>query len=487
MKSIVKRILVASAPFALAIAVACTGPAEGSNPPTISPDVFAPIPTPRPFGQTPTPTATPFLLPVPTVGISETVAPTATPSATMGAPGPAPTTEATVTSVPLPTATPTSVPIVIPTATPTVQVTTTPEPTQQPTATPEPTASPTPTPNPAAPGGIVFSLEEGAISLDLDQWRPESVAAGVDVTNFSARAEFGNPVNATFRPYSYGIKFRETATEYYAVTINSAGEVSYIRGVPGADNETDFFNVLSAFEVEDLAEGGSESNTLELTVIDDLGWLYVNGQYVSQFNVAGVGVAADIEFIAELQNETNVSGAFTELLGAEVRESAVAKFVSQGSLLKETGEPARTEPTAPIRDSIVEAEFIAPYERVIGKWSVGFEYYDPISLTTNWLIVNNSQEWKHLRQVGVFGPIEEIVGGRFTGILRNRGDVNTIKMIGKNGNFQIFINGQLMSGTEFGQDALPAQISAIAGFNPDDKQTGVPTKFTNFVVWSFGI
>ena len=488
MKSIAKRIVVASAPLVLAATVACTGSASGGTPPTISPDVFAPIPTPRPFGQTPTPTATPFLLPVPTVAVTETEVPTATPSATIGAPGPEPTVEPSATPAPLPTATPTTVPTPLSTATP--GSTPTPVPTQAPTSTPEPTNTPTPTPVPVAPGGVVFYLAEGAITLNKDAVAPESVPAGVDVSNFAARADFGNPVNSTFQPFSYGIKFRETQGNYQVIAITSTvtggAEVRYLTGTAGGAGQVDIFTEVATFDVDDLAEGGSQSNIIELNVIDDIAWLYVNGEYVTEFTVTGIGVSADVEFIAELENETQIDGVFTELLNAEVRDAAVATFISEGSLTRETTEMARTEATAPILNSIVEAEFVSPYERVVGKWSVGFEYHDPVSGTTNWLIINNSQEWKHFRQVGAGGEIEEIAGDRFTGILQDRGDVNTIKMVGNNGTYQVFINSVLISAIDFGTDPAPAQISAVAGFNADDRQTGVPTVFSNYVVWSFG-
>lgn len=335
-------------------------------------------------------------------------------------------------------------------------------------------------------------MAEGAITLDKDFARPESVPAQVNVSNFAVKADFGNPVNSTFRPFSYGIKFRETGGSYQVIAITSTvtggAEVRYLNGTVGADGQPDSFTEIGAFDVDNLGEGGSQSNVLELTVIDDIAWLYVNGEYVTELTVAGIGVSADIEFIAELENETQIDGVFTELVNAEVRDAAVATFISEGSLTRETTEMARTEPTAPILNSIVEAEFNSPFERVVGKWSVGFEYHDPVSGTTNWLLINNSQEWKHLRQVGPSGPIEEVAGDRHTGILRDRDDVNTVKMVGNSGVYQLFINGVLISAINFGaEEATPARISAFAGFNSEDRQTGIPTRFNNYVVWSFGI
>lgn len=332
----------------------------------------------------------------------------------------------------------------------------------------------------------MFSLADGSINLDPDNVRPESVSAGVDLADFAVRAEFGNPVNANFRPYSYGVKFRETSEGYQAVIINSSGEVKYVTGVVGAEGELDSFTEVMTFDYDDIAEGGSESNSLDLFVIDDLAWLYINGEYITEFTVTGIGVSADVEFIAEIENETDIQGVFTELTNAEVRSGEVAAFISAGEIVKESGEIARTTATGPISDMVVEAEFISPYERVLDKWSVGFEYHDPVTGTTNWLIIDNSRQWRHIRQIGVDGELEELSSGIHNGILRDRGDLNTIKMIGNNGNFQVFINDVFIAEIDFGEGEIPAQVAAIAGFDPVDQNPGVPTRFNNYTVWSFG-
>ncbi len=485
MKSIVKRFVVASAPLVLMVVIACTGSAEGRTPPTISPDVFAPIPTPRPFGQTPTPTATPFILTVPTVAIATpivvaTAEPTATPSATVGAPGPEPTALPTVPPAPTATAAPTVVPTQIP------ESTATPVTTAEPTSTPEPTATPTVTPVPVAPGGVVLAFDQRSIVLDPALIPPQSIAAGVEAADFSVAATFGNPVSSTFRPYSHGVKFRESAGTYQAVTINSIGLVRYIVGTVGAEGEQDTFNEVIAFGITGLDTSVSGSNSLHLTVIDDRAWLFVNDVFVTQFTVSGAGIAADIELVAELENETQIGGAATELTNVEVRVGETAGFIVSGALTKELDEISRTQQTGPIRDSVVEAEFVSPFQRFLGKWSVGFEFVDPVTGSSNWILINNTQRWKHVRQTGTSGELVEIDTGTAPGILRGHLDVNRLMVLARNGVNELYINGIRTATINIDPGELPAQISAIAGFSPTDQKPGIPTQFTNYTVWSFG-
>jgi hypothetical protein len=244
--------------------------------------------------------------------------------------------------------------------------------------------------------------------------------------------------------------------------------------------------VLQEFAYNDIKVGGSDSNSLQITVIDDLAWLYVNGTYITEFVVDGIGVASDVEFLAELENETNISGAQTELPFAEVRSASVAAFSASELLVKEVGEISRTEPTGTLRDSFVTAEFVSPYEQILGRWSVGFEYVDPATGTSNWFIFNNRRQWKHVSRAGTDGELTEVVTGVSNLILRDRDDVNELKIFGTNGIYQVFINRVYLTELTFDPEFSPVQVSAIAGFEPTDQAPGIPTRVNNFTVWSMG-
>ncbi len=485
MKLFAKRIAVGAGTLVFATVIACTGNAEGSKPPTLSPDVFAPIPTPRPFGLTPTPTSTPFVVPIPTAAVFPTVAdptaqePTATPSATIGAPGPEPT--AVPTPVPAPTVQPTPVPV--PTATPPTGPTATPEP----TATPAPTATPTPAPIEVAPGNLIFLLEESTILLDPDNAAPEFVSTGANVANFSATALFDNPINGTFRDFSYGVKFRDSGDLYHVVSINSAGEVRYLEGIQGEDGQQDSFTLVQSFDYDDVATSGSGANSLHLTVIDEQAWLFVNDEYVAEFTVGGSEISSDVQFVAELENETQIDGVIIALTRPEVRAGEIAVSIPSEKMIKESGEITRTGSTGTTKDFMIEADFVSGYERILGKWSVGFEFVEPLSDTTHWVMINNSKSWQHFRRVGQNGPIEEVDSAIYSGILRERGDLNTMRMLSQNDTQQLFINGTFITSLNIQLEQIPVQMSAVSGFAADDQLPGFPTEIQNYTAWTFGI
>lgn len=332
----------------------------------------------------------------------------------------------------------------------------------------------------------MFSLEEGSIALDPNNASPEAISSGADVANFSVAATFDNPINGTFRDFSYGVKFREADGLYHAISINSDGDVRYLEGAVGEDESTDTFTVLQTFDYSNVGTTGADSNSIHLTVIEDQAWLFVNGDFFVQFTVEGVGVSSDVQLIAELENETQISGVNTQLTGVAVRSGEAAASVASTTMIKEQGEITRTEPTGTAGTFLVEAEFVSGYERILGKWTVGFEFTDPASETTNWILINNSKQWKQLRRVGPSGPIEEIAGGLYNGILRDRGDVNKVQVLSQNGIQQLFINGSLVANVDIQPELVPVQIAAFSGFAETDQQPGFPTEMRNYAAWTFG-
>jgi hypothetical protein len=330
----------------------------------------------------------------------------------------------------------------------------------------------------------VFSLEEGSIISDPERVAPEPLPAGVDVSNFSVAASFSNPVSFTFRHFSYGVKFRQTETEYQAIAINSAGQVRHVIGTPGIGAAVDTTEIL--FDYDDVAKTAGTGNSINLTVIEDRAWLYINDEYLGEFSIGGVGVSSDVELIAELENETNVIGATTRVAAVEVRDAQIESFIDSGTFVKEAGEITRTEPTGILRDSLVQADFVVPYELILGRWTVGFEYFEPVTETTNWLIVNNRRQWRHLRQVGSSGEIVELAIGTSTEILRDRGDVNNLSIFGQNGTYMVLINDVVVTELVFDPEDQPARVSWISGFEATDQQPTYPTQYSNYTVWSLG-
>ena len=308
MKVSLKRFALMGLPAVIAVTAVACGSAQGNAEPTIPPDLYAPIPTPRPFGRIPTPTSTPFVLPFPT---ATQPAPTATstnvPTATATA-EPSPTQPApTVTGAPgdppggeTATPSPTSVPQ--PTASPTPQMSPTPfVPTPTPFVPATFTPAPTSTPVPLAQGGLVYMSESGVVLHDPDHFPPDEFNPDVYETDFSVSVTFRNPFHSTFRPYSYGVKFRDDGTNYHMLAINSEGEILYYAGTP------DSLNVARSFPFAGVETASGAENSIQLTVVDNRAWLFVNGTFLAEFQVGGQNVYSDVALVAEVKNESLIS------------------------------------------------------------------------------------------------------------------------------------------------------------------------------------
>ena len=332
----------------------------------------------------------------------------------------------------------------------------------------------------------MFSAETVTISLDPDNASPEYFSTDTNVANFSVSVEFDNPVSATFRDYSYGVKFRESGGVYQAITINSAGQLRYLEGTAGAEGEQDSFTEVHVFDYPDIATAGADTNTVQLSVIGTRGWLTVNGDDLGEFTVRSAGVESDVQFIAELENETQIGGGMSEILNIEVRSAEIASEIESLTMIKKAGEITRVGETGLTRDFLMNADFTSPYERILGKWTIGYSFTDPETDTTNWIIVNNSKQWKHFRQVGQSGQITEIAGDSFSGLLVDRGDVNNLEVLSRTGQQRFYINGTFITSLDIQSASEAVQLAVVSGFAGTDQQEGYPTVLSNYVAWSFG-
>ena len=338
---------------------------------------------------------------------------------------------------------------------------------------------PSPTPLPTPPGGLVYQLEEGEIAHSDDN-SLASLDPGVDVSDFAARATFTNPFNATLKPFSYGFKFRDSGEFFQAIVITSEGKIRHVQGTPEG------LSVTRTIVDSSVKKEGGEQNSLSATVVGSRAWIFVNDEFLQEIPIGGAGTSSDMSLIVELFEESQVFNAKTGLTGVEIRRIAPVLQIASGQLVKSEGEIAATEASLPVRNAIISASFVAPYRAILGDWSVGFQFEEPLSGTTNWLIIRDSKSWKHYRRAGVGGAPVEVTGGTSNSILVEQGDLNEVLVIADSGSYRVFINGVFITGITFGQMDLPAQVSAIAGFAASDQPNGVQTNFEAFEVWSLG-
>ncbi len=142
-------------------------------------------------------------------------------------------------------------------------------------------------------------------SDDFFVWR----LAYVQLRNFIAESVFVNPYSADWNIWDFGFGFRfESWDLYYRLAITSDREWVVILG------EGDNITVLDSGMVPNLQTLEGESNKLQLMVVGNTGYFFLNERFIAEFNlqemisVGGGGVFVGTGF----QNGSEVGGYYTD-------------------------------------------------------------------------------------------------------------------------------------------------------------------------------
>jgi len=129
-------------------------------------------------------------------------------------------------------------------------------------------------------GGNLFHVIDGFIKSDY---------ADLDVRDFVADAVFYNPYAATTGGWDIGYLFRETeVNNQFRLTVESNGEWSLTA------QEGDAANVVNSGVVDNLNVGDGAANRLTLLANGEIGYLFVNGNYIAELDLSAWNVSGDV-------------------------------------------------------------------------------------------------------------------------------------------------------------------------------------------------
>jgi hypothetical protein len=127
--------------------------------------------------------------------------------------------------------------------------------------------------------------------------------AEVSLENFAAEATFINPYSATDHPWIMLLLFRN-GFRVWAKSDNEWGAGFMVNSIWTDSNSGQLQDNM-------LFKNNNESNQLKFIASGDLGCLYVNNNFVSQFNLSGLVQPGNIK-VGVGEQEYTMSGATTE-------------------------------------------------------------------------------------------------------------------------------------------------------------------------------
>ena len=213
-------------------------------------------------------------------------------------------------------------------------------------------------------GGTSFGPASGALPHEPDDGLIEGRWAGFNAADFVIEATFHNPFSAAAGDFDYGFKFRDAGGDAYFLAVASDGTWRLLFGdeLPR--------QVVADGRMPRFRDGVGDPNHLSVIAVGERGWLFGNGELVSELALdAGTG-AGDVAVITGYYQGHEVDGATTRYESFAGRGLQL-RFESDGGQLDmvPADQVAVLQSGAFARDLVVEAAVALPTD---ADWDAGF-------------------------------------------------------------------------------------------------------------------
>ena len=234
-------------------------------------------------------------------------------------------------------------------------------------------------------------------------------------------------------------------------------------------------------ELSQLSTPAREAeNHLRVVAIEERGWLFVNGEFVSSLDLSAVTGAGDVAVITGAFTGNEVAGAVTRFENFQGDRLSKRYGPAAGKLESEE-EPGKITTHGSgvrTRDLVAEAEFINPQGK---DWGYGFMIRNSTSNHLDVVLLTGKSQWFHYT-LGV-GDDEYTI--KASGRLSDAGisllSRNHLLVIAFNESGWFFVNDRLAAKLDLGHNQVSGGISAMGDFFLDHQ--GSPS-FENFNVWA---
>ena len=347
-----------------------------------------------------------------------------------------------------------------------------------PAPTPTPTRRPTATPTPGQTAD--FGPTSGELRHDPSDNAIETQYANVSIADMIVDATFVNPYSAASNKWDYGFILRDhrrydSAAPFVQVVVTSDRRWYLAwRETPTADNQRVGGGTIRTF---DTSAGGR--NHLRIVAINERGWLFVNGEFVSSLDLSAVTGVGDVAVITGAFTGDEVAGAVTRF--ENFRGHRLNRRYGPADGMLERNEPGKIATHwsgVRTRDLVVEAEFVNPQG---SDWDYGFIIRNPEFSRLEVIGLTNKASWFHkTRDVGDNEYIE-VADGYLSAAGIDLLSRNHLLIIAIEGAGWLFVNDRLVAKLDLGHNQTSGGISAMGDFFRNHR--GSPS-FENFNVWA---
>ncbi|MFO7683437.1 MAG: hypothetical protein R6X34_25675 [Chloroflexota bacterium] len=333
----------------------------------------------------------------------------------------------------------------------------------------------------AAASASILSPVFGPITSELPHELDNIIEmdyAGVNLSNFAARATVSNPFPTTVGPWDFGLVFRQQeADDELRLVVRSDGLWNLNNRQDNADNIIQEGSVSQYLNLN-----ANDSNEIMLVANGETGLFILNGQLITVLDLSEKDNFGDIALGTGFYSSDEQEGAVTRYTDFTVWPFVPAFGPRSGELEHiDDGFVKMRGADVTLLNFMASATFANPYGEEVGSWDWGFAFREVD--TEYWLIVEADGSWTLIdRRADGDSYIDE---GRVGDSLQTSGgDTNDMLLVALGDLGYFFLDGELVAELNLSDRLTAGDVEVVTAFFEGNEVEGYATEYEGFTVWS---
>jgi hypothetical protein len=303
-----------------------------------------------------------------------------------------------------------------------------------------------------------------------------------NLRNLVAESVFVPPhyMSSGNRTWSLGFQLRQDTDSHHRVVITNKKKWYHYLKESGEKSI-----LVSSGTAPNIKTAFGTKNHLKVIMMENTGWLFINGKYTSELDMSSGGTIGDTFVVSSIFKGEEFANEKTYFENFIVRSINEVNIASSGTITHDPSSKmiAAEGSSIKLKDFVVEVKIENPYPPSVGSWSTGILMRNSSFNSFYALVISSKGYWEHRFRDGVMENSIVIDSGKSEIIATSDKTYNRLKIIVYKELGLFFINGTLITQLDLSENQNPGPISIIGGYYTGDQIAGMSSKYKDYKIW----
>lgn len=282
------------------------------------------------------------------------------------------------------------------------------------------------------------------------------------------------------RTWSLGFQLRQDTDSHHRVVITNKKKWYHYLKESGENSI-----LVSSGTSSNIKTASGTKNHLKMVIVEDTGWLFINGKYSAEIDMSTGGTAGDTFVVSSIFKGEEFANEKTSFENFTVRSINKVNIAPNGTIAHDPSSKmiAAGGSSIKLKNFVVEVNIENPYSPSTGSWSTGVLMRNASFNNFYALVISSKGYWEHRFRSGLTENSTVLNSGQSEAIETSGKTYNQIKIIVYEGLGVFYINGILIAQLDLSENQNPGPISVIGGYYTGDQIEGMSSKYKDYKIW----